>query len=355
MDFTETDDQLALVEMAESVLNRLEPAEWSRLFGFDENLWEVLSDNGFLTAALPEVLGGDGVGLGAIASVSTLLGQRAAVTPFVATVAGGVLPLLAYGAAETFESDLRAVGDGAIMTAAVAEIGHALPERPETTAQRSGDRVVVHGRKVAVPYAAEASLMLVTTSAGVVALSPRTPGMTVLPTLSSSGAPEATVVFDEVDVPASALIGSSCRVINDHLRCAYASFADGLAEGALRLTADHLASRSQFGRPLATFQAVSQQIADAYVVARTVHLVAVAATWRMEQGLDASADTALAAFWVSAELPQMMQQCHHLHGGTGADVTYPMHRYYSTAKDLARFLGGASHTLELLGAQCTSI
>ncbi len=45
-----------------------------------------------------------------------------------------------------------------------------------------------------------------------------------------------------------------------------------------------------------------------------------------------------------------MQLCHHLHGGMGMDITYPMHRYYSSIKDLTRFLGGKAHRLELVGA-----
>ncbi|MGB3771472.1 MAG: acyl-CoA dehydrogenase family protein [Rhodococcus sp. (in: high G+C Gram-positive bacteria)] len=341
--------------MAEAVLDRLGPSDPSPLVGYDEALWKVLSENGFVNSALPEAMGGDALGLDAFAAVLTTLGRRAGITPFLSTIAGGVLPLIAYGAAESYEADLRSAGEGEIITAAVAEVGDAMPLSPETTLERSGDRIVVHGRKIAVPYAAQARLLLVSTSGGVVAVSPDTTGVTVIATKSSTGAPEATVVLDEVDLPASAIVGSDTAVLYDHLRCASASFADGLAAGALRLTADHLASRQQFGRPLATFQAVSQQIADAYVVARTVHLVAVSATWRVAGGLDARSDTALAAYWVSVELPQMMQQCHHLHGGTGADVTYPMHRFFSSARDVARYLGGPSHTLEHLGALCTSI
>ena len=44
------------------------------------------------------------------------------------------------------------------------------------------------------------------------------------------------------------------------------------------------------------------------------------------------------------------RSCHHLHGGLGVDITYPLHRYYSQAKDLARFVGGAALRLERIGA-----
>ena len=61
------------------------------------------------------------------------------------------------------------------------------------------------------------------------------------------------------------------------------ALADGAVAGALALTRDHVASREQFGRPLAAFQAVSQQIADVYIASRTMHLAALSACWRLAE------------------------------------------------------------------------
>ena len=55
-------------------------------------------------------------------------------------------------------------------------------------------------------------------------------------------------------------------------------------------------------------------------------------------------------YWVTSQAPPVMQLCHHLHGGMGMDIAYPMDRYYSTIKDLTRLLGGQAHRLTLLGA-----
>ena len=59
-------------------------------------------------------------------------------------------------------------------------------------------------------------------------------------------------------------------------------------------------------------------------------------------------DLAVAAYWLAAELPKALQSCHHLHGGLGVDITYPLHRYYAQAKDLARLVGGAGYRLDRL-------
>ncbi len=120
--------------------------------------------------------------------------------------------------------------------------------------------------------------------------------------------------------------------------------------GALDLTSGYIAQRHQFGKPLATFQAVAQQIADIYIASRTLHLAALSANWRLTAGVDARGDIDLAAFWLAQEGPAAMRTCHHLHGGIGVDVEYPMHRYSPMVNDLTRFVGGADYCLDVLTA-----
>ena len=115
--------------------------------------------------------------------------------------------------------------------------------------------------------------------------------------------------------------------------------AAGLVAGARDLTASYVKGRTQFGRALAEFQAVAMQIADVYITSRTVDLAAQNAAWRLATGLDATDDLAVAAYWVCHEAPAAMRTCHHLHGGMGVDITYPMARYSSWATDVAHALG----------------
>ncbi|HLN69946.1 MAG TPA: acyl-CoA dehydrogenase family protein [Streptosporangiaceae bacterium] len=132
------------------------------------------------------------------------------------------------------------------------------------------------------------------------------------------------------------------------------ALADGAVAGALSLTRDHVATREQFGRPLAAFQAVSQQIADVYIASRTLHLATLSACWRLdagpemgpEMGTAAAADLDVAGYWCAEQAPRAVRICQHLHGGLGMDVTYPLHRFSSLVADLVRFLGGAECRLE---------
>ena len=116
--------------------------------------------------------------------------------------------------------------------------------------------------------------------------------------------------------------------------------------GALGLTTAHVASREQFGRPLATFQAVAQQVAEIYIASRTLHLATLSACWRLSEGRDPGADLAVAGYWCAQQASQAVRRCHHLHGGLGMDVTYPLHRFSALVTDLIRYLGGAEYRLE---------
>ncbi|WP_374612972.1 acyl-CoA dehydrogenase family protein, partial [Gordonia sp. (in: high G+C Gram-positive bacteria)] len=118
--------------------------------------------------------------------------------------------------------------------------------------------------------------------------------------------------------------------------------------GATRLTADHVSTREQFGKPIALFQAVGQQLADIYVVGRSMELATTSAAWRLSEGLDAATDLAIAAYWLAEEVPPTTRTMTHLHGGIGVDITYPLHRYFSLTKDLARLVGGAHVRLDEL-------
>jgi alkylation response protein AidB-like acyl-CoA dehydrogenase len=138
-------------------------------------------------------------------------------------------------------------------------------------------------------------------------VSPRGPGVELIQTPSSSGEPEYAVRLDRAPVEGM-LGGADC--VRDLYQLAVAgacALADGAMAGALALTRDHVASREQFGRPLAAFQAVSQQIADVYIASRTMHLAALSACWRLAADLDAAADLAVARYWCAEQAPRSVR------------------------------------------------
>lgn len=338
MDFTPDPEQQAVADVVGTVLER-------------ENSWAALVSGGVPALGVPDRLGGDGVGLPEIATALTEIGRHGTISPALATLGLGLVPLLDLATESQQDQFLDGVAKGAILTAALNEPGAALPDRPAT-------RLVdgrLSGTKIVVPYAEQANWMLVTTDNGAVVVSPKADGVRLIATPSSTGADEYVVTFSDVVVDPDAVVaGATALRVNQLVLGAAGAYAAGLVAGAVRLTADYVTNRHQFGRPLATFQAVSAQLAEIYIASRTLDLISTSVIWRLAEGRDADADLDVLGYWLTSEAPPTMQTCHHLHGGMGMDVTYPMHRYYSSIKDLTRLLGGPSHRLDLVGAQCTS-
>ena len=348
MDFTLDETQQAVADLAAGVLRgdpddgRTKAALGSES-GYDEAAWKGMAQAGLLALALPEPLGGDGMSALETSLVLTEVGRQTLPLPALATLALGVLPVAAFGTAEQQRALLPEVADGRVLSAALRDA----PSAPVTWTGGA-----LSGARVGVPYAAQAHRVLVPTTDGVAVLDPHGAGVTLTRTPSSTGAPEYTLALTSA-APETVLDATPADV--DRFAVAGAvAVADGVLAAALQLTADHLRTRRQFGRPLATFQAVAQQVADVYVVARTVHLADMSCAWRLATGRDADEDLAVAAYWLAAEVPKALQVCHHLHGGLGVDITYPLHRYYSHGKDLARLVGGAAARLDALGDRCSS-
>src|ERR1700761_437883 len=299
----------------------------------------------------PQRRGGDGVGLPEIATALTEIGRHGLVGPALATLGLGAVLVLDLASDEQQARYLGGLAKGSLLTAALNEPGTALPERPATTFVHSR----LSGTKVGVGYAENAEWMIVTADSAVVVVSPKADGVHLAKTPTSNGSDEYVVTFADVAVPEQdVLIGATTQRVNQLALAALGAYAAGLVAGALRLTADYVANRHQFGKPLSTFQTVAAQLAEVYIASRTIDLASTSVIWRLSEGRDADEDLDVLGYWVTSQAPPVMQICHHLHGGMGMDVTYPMHRYYSTIKDLTRLLGGPSHRLDLVGAQCSS-
>jgi len=348
MDFTPDETLRDVAELAASVL-RAEP-DHSRTttalaspLGYDETAWKAMAQAGLLSLAIPTEHGGDGLGAVEVAAVLTEVGRQTLPVPALATLALGVLPVAALGT-PTQQSVLADVAHGAVLTAAL---------RP-MSAVRAGDDLVISGSASGVPFAAQATRILVPTDLGIALVAPDADGVTLARGTTSTGTPEYTLSCTAVRVGGADVLAGTAGDLERFAVAGAAALADGVGAGALALTAAHLRERRQFGKPLATFQAVAQQIADVYVTTRAVHLAALSANWRLATGRDADDDLDIAAYWLAAELVPALQACHHLHGGLGVDITYPLHRYYAQAKDLARFVGGASLRLDRIGVRCSS-
>lgn len=349
MQFEPDETQQAIAQAAGDALRRTDADP-------PERVWKALAQAGMLSLPVPGRLGGEGLGVLEIGTLLTEIGRRAAAVPALATLALGALPLARWGTND--QQDLLCglpTGD-LVLTAALREPSDPLPAVPRTSAT---GQLAVTGTKIGVGYAEQARQILVpVTLAGggtaVALVDPRAPGVSLHRAPVAGTVPEYTVRLD--GARATGLLGGSTdgRAVEHLYQCAVAgacALGAGAVAGALALTAGYVGTREQFGRPLAAFQAVAQQIADVYLAARTLHLAALSASWRLATDRPAAAELDVAAYWLAAEAPAALRTCHHLHGGIGLDIDYPLHRYSELVRQLSRFLGGAEYRLDRLGGR----
>ncbi len=326
----------------------------------DDRLWGELAKAGLLGIALPEEYDGAGLGLAALCVVLEQQGRTVAPVPLWAAGVGGLL-LAEYGD-EAGRALVSQVADGsARLTLALEEFAPAVPAAPVTTARADGDGWVLDGTKAVVPSADFATHVLVsaTTDAG--------PGLFLLETDADGLTWTTTETTTRDHAGNLELAGARARAVGapgdtalpTALRLtaiALAAVQVGVAEGALKLAAAYLSEREQFGRPLATFQAVQHQLADCYIDIDAMRVTLWQAVTSVEDGEPAAADRAalVAKWWCDQAGLDVVHRTQHVHGGIGVDVDYPVHRYFLWGKQISSTLGGAAATLEDLGQLLSS-
>ena len=374
MDFTQNEGESDLAALSRSILaGRLTPERLraAEADGFDPALWADLASAGVLAAALPEPLGGAGLGLLAQCAVLTEIGRAVAPVPYLASIVLGAGALARFGTPDQQGRWAAPAGRGElILTAALAEEDGDDPRVPSASAEpvkgdgEVGGEWLLSGAKTTVFAAPLAALMLVpaATPLGVTVflVAPGDEGVTVERQQVTGGGSAGRVTLAGVRLPAGRVLGSpaSGLEIADWLvargTVGLCALQLGVVERALELTSEYAKNRVQFGKPIGSFQAVAQRLADAYIDVEAVRLTMWQAAWRLSAGLPCDTEIATAKFWAADAGHRVAHTAVHVHGGVGIDLDYPLHRYFTAAKRCEFALGGATAQLRHIGAALAS-
>jgi 3-oxocholest-4-en-26-oyl-CoA dehydrogenase beta subunit len=339
---------------------------------FDRGLWAELAKSGLLGIALPEDVGGAGLDFVAACLVVEAAGRTASHVPVVETMAYAAPAVDRFGTDAQRREWLPRMASGEVVaTAAMAELvgevvvpGGAAPATTATALDAGGWRL--DGTKACVPAGLVADLVLVPAalrSAGgrpdgvAVFLVPADTAGLSLTRQDGPAVPEALVELAGVEVGPDALLGGGdadgadvVGYVTDRATAALCVQEAGVCAAALALTGEYAKTREQFGKPIATFQAVGQRAADAYVDTEAIRLTAWQAAWRLAEGLPATAELAVAKYWAAEGGQRVVHAASHLHGGVGVDRDYPLHRFFLLTEQIELTLGGARDSLARLGA-----
>jgi alkylation response protein AidB-like acyl-CoA dehydrogenase len=356
MDFAFSDDQVALQALAHEILSEqvshehlvsLEAANPGAVY--DTQLWKQLAASGLTGIAVPEEHGGAGLGFLDLAVIFDEVGRAVAPVPAVATLATAYV--LAKSAPDAVTSLLAGVASGdTVLTTAFGDVH-------DLTARKDGDSYVLDGEKHFVPYGAQADVVVVPAVCDgetILALVPKgTAGVAVTEQHTTNHEPQAVLAFSGVKLDASQVIADGGEIYADlvrHHTAALAMVAAGVVAEALVMTAKYTSEREQFDKKIASFQAVGQRAADAFIDSQLIRLTAIQAVWRLSEGWPADEEIAIAKYWAGDGGMRVVHACQHLHGGLGVDLDYPLHRYFIWCKQIEHELGTPTRQLLSLGA-----
>ena len=365
MDFSHTQEQNDLRDLSRKILDEVSPIESLPSFEepqdwFHEQLWNELAKAGLLGVGLSEDVGGFGGGITELAVLFEELGRSCAPVPALSTLLMGAAPIDRFGSQEQRTRILPGVVAGdSLLTAAITETAESA-----TTATKDGSGWTLDGRKDYVPAASLASLILVLartdSGPGLFLVDPKASGVSLEGQATTTGELEYIVTLDGVTVDAGDVlaVGTQGQVALDwlieHTLAGLCAMELGVADQALKMTAKYTSERKQFGKPIASFQAVAQRAGDAYIDVECIRLATTQAVWRLANGLPARRELAVAKFWAAEGGHHACYAAQHLHGGIGVDTDYPLHHYYLLSRRIELTLGGANTHLSWLGRHIAS-
>ena len=224
---------------------------------------------------------------------------------------------------------------------------------------------MIDGVKLFVPDAQAADVLLVVarTSAEddpdrgitVFLVPSNNPGVAVAPLNSMGSDRQYQVTLEGVTVPADSafweIVGAGWPVVSRALQRAIAGKCSEMVGGAgavLDMTIDYVTQRTQFGRPIGSFQAVQHHCANMATDVEGCRNIVHKAAWRVAEGGPADLEVSMAKAWVNDAYQRICNLAHQCHGAIGFTKEHDLQLFTRRAKAMELAYGDAHYHRELV-------
>jgi len=347
--------------------------------GYSQDVWRTMAELGLLGLPLPAAYGGFGGGAMDTVSLMRAIGGALIVEPWLATVALGA-QLIARGGDDEPRAGLRdeqrqrilpAVAEGRLKLAFAHAEGTSRYTLAQvaTRARPTAGGWEISGSKRAVLHGACADLLVVSarTDGGdsdseglsLFAVERDLPGVAITALRMLDGTRAADVAFDQVRVPARALVGTAGRALPlieevvDFATALVCAEAVGAIESANAATLDYLKTRKQFGVAIGSFQALQHRMVDMaieYEQAKSIALLACSAVDTQRDAAARSRTVSAAKARIAEACRKISQESIQLHGGMGMSDEVKVSHTFRRLTAIAQQFGNAEHHLERFAA-----
>jgi alkylation response protein AidB-like acyl-CoA dehydrogenase len=334
-----------------------EYAERGRASAPQTELWEELGEAGFIGINVPEQFGGGGAGMSELAVVAEAAASVGCPLLLILVSSAISVEVLArHGSPEQQQEWLTRLADGSTQMAfAITEPdAGSNSHRIATTAHRDGTGddagYVIRGSKYFISGVGESAAILTVAATGrdetgraqlsLFIVPTDAPGLTVqdLPVAAQIPDRQSTLFFDDVRVPASALVGdegSGLKLLFDGLnpeRISAAALCVGMGRFAVEKAANYVSERTVWERPLGSHQAVAHPLAKAAIEVELAWLMTQKAAALHDAGLPAGAESNMAKFAAAEAAIHAIDAAIQAHGGNGLTVEFGLVQLYGMAR-----------------------
>ena len=377
MNFSLGEEQVMLKTSARDFLERECPKRLVREMAEDERgyspeLWKKMADLGWMGLAFPEQYGGVGSSFLDLAVLLEEMGRALVPSPFLPTVVLAGRPILAAGSEEQKQHFLPAIASGDMkMTLASTEPGGGLEASDvNVRAVPSGEDFIIKGTKLFVPDAHVADYILCVTRTKDAAshedgitlflVDATTPGIHTEVLKTVTGEKLCEVVFSNVAVPATSMLGEMdrgwpiVRRVLDEAAVAECARMIGGAQWVLDATVYYANERIAFGRPIGSFQAVAHRCANMAIAVEGAVSVTYYAAWAVsENDPQMSVAASVAKAWCSDMYKQVAGDGIQVHGAVGFTQEHDMNLYFKRAKTSEAAFGDGRYHRERVASYVT--
>ena len=326
----------------------------ARSGGNTAELWKELADSGFIGVSIPEEYGGGGAGITELAIVCEEL-AAAGCPSFLLIVSVGICAELLTKCGSEAQKDhwLPRIANGETNLAfSITEPDAGLnTHKLSTTATREGDGYRLNGQKCYASAVDDAEAVVVVARTGVDHASRRGRLSLFLVDVDAKGfekqaipveitAPERqfTLFFDDVELPASALIGTEGEGLRQLFsglnpeRIMAAALENGIGLYALGKAAGYARERAVWGVPIGAHQGVSHPLAKAKIEVELARLMTQKAAWLHDRGMNAGEAANMAKYAAAEACLRALDQAIQTHGGNGLATEYGLATLWGAAR-----------------------
>ena len=329
-------------------------AEIDREHRFPEELLPKMAELGLMGVPFAEEFGGAGADYVSYTIVLEELARACASTSVIVSshTSLGTWPIFEYGTPEQKEKYLHGLTSGEKLSAfALTEPGAGTDAAAgKTTAVLDRDEYVLNGSKIFITNGGYADVYIVTAmtdpdrgTRGISAfiVEKDIPGFTVGEREHKMGIKASSTTplyFSDCRIPKDSLLGKEGKGFKiamqtlDGGRIGIAAQALGIAQGALDASIAYAKERVQFGKPIATLQAIQWMIADMATEIDAARFLVYRAAWNKDNSLPYGKEAAMAKLFASETASRVAGKAIQIHGGYGFTESYPVERAYRDAK-----------------------